>query len=57
VDYEKSKDSNTIPCRWFCEDAKVIIILVLASEKLREMTNFVSVSEFPLFENNQHYVK
>ena len=41
----------------FCELAKVIIILVLASEKLMEMANFVSVSEIPLFENNTYYVK
>ena len=41
----------------FCEVAKVIIILVLASEKLMEMANFSILFNFPLFENNQHYVK
>jgi hypothetical protein len=31
--------------------------LVLASKKLTELANFGAVSEIPLFENNQHYVK
>ena len=41
----------------FCEVAKVIIILVLASEKLMEMSNFGIVFNLPLFENNTYYVK
>jgi hypothetical protein len=38
-------------------NAKVIIILVSTSEKLRKMANFVVVFKITLFENNQHYVK
>ena len=41
----------------FCEVAKVIIILVLASEKPMEMSNFGVCCVFALFENNTYYVK
>lgn len=37
--------------------ANLIIILFPTSEKLREMTNFGILFNFPLFGNNQHYVK